>query len=563
MERASKRRLCAATLIALLVFCAKSIAQQPSDSNAPPPPQATTQDKPVDQTIPLLRTTTRLVVVDVVALDAAGKPVTDIKAQDFKLLEEGKEQDVRVFSFHQPETGATTADRPRPAPNVFTNSPEFRGNSSFNVILIDAVNTAFENQAYARQQILLFLKKMPSNQPVAIYAMVGQKVQLLQDFTTDPVLLQSGVQKFKGAIPMFLNRAGSVPGRLAGPMQRVAQDQIQFRAEYTVGALGYIAQHLSGYPGRKNLIWISEAFPFDITPDFQIAGTLDSRTFSEQVTRAADALINSQVAIYPVDPRGLAAPAAFDASNRGSGSGSGLLRQLNAESAAYFAAHGTMNEMANRTGGRSFYNRNDIAASIRQSIDDGSTYYTLGYYPDGRKWDGTFRKIRVTVAKPGVKLHYRLGYYASDPNLPPPLRIDPKKRDVEFAQNLNLQVPSSRSIVFQAGVLPRSSQDQNKVPISFVIDPRAVNFQMLADGVEHAVVVCGVRVYSDKGKPVRLQETTITADLKPETYEKTQKTGIPCRILLDLPNGKYQMRLGVMDQTSGLTGTTNATVNVQ
>src|SRR5262249_33083627 len=137
---------------------------------------------------------------------------------------------------------------------------------------------------------------------------------------------------------------------------------------------------------------------------------------------AADALIDAQIAIYPVDARGLVPSSYFDASSSGRDNlGRSLSRPgrlgaaMSQESAQLQAVHGTMNDMAERTGGRAFYNRNDIDGAIRQSVRDGSTYYTLAYYPSNKKWNGKFRKIQIKVNRPGVKLRHRLGYYAVDP----------------------------------------------------------------------------------------------------------------------------------------------------
>ena len=74
-----------------------------------------------------------------------------------------------------------------------------------------------------------------------------------------------------------------------------------------------------------------------------------------------------------------------------------------------------MESMAERTGGKTFINRNDIDIGIRTSIDDGSSYYTLDYYPENRQWDGKFRRIDLKVARPQIKLRNRQGYYALAP----------------------------------------------------------------------------------------------------------------------------------------------------
>ena len=100
--------------------------------------------------------------------------------------------------------------------------------------------------------------------------------------------------------------------------------------------------------------------------------------------------MNAHVAIYPVEAGGLSKD-------------------------NHLAAQHTMNDMAAWTGGRVFLNRNDLAIGMKNSLEDGSVYYTLEYYPDNKQWDGQFRAIKVSVERPGIKLRYREGYYAVDP----------------------------------------------------------------------------------------------------------------------------------------------------
>ena len=109
---------------------------------------------------PTFRSTTRLVVVDVVATDEKGSPVKDLKAEDFVVSENKEPQKVVDFGFHQPGNTATASHQP--APNVFSNSPLYSGNSSLNVILLDAINTDFSNHAYAQDMLVKYLGTNPS-----------------------------------------------------------------------------------------------------------------------------------------------------------------------------------------------------------------------------------------------------------------------------------------------------------------------------------------------------------------------------------------------------------------
>ena len=121
---------------------------------------------------------------------------------------------------------------------------------------------------------------------------------------------------------------------------------------------------------------------------------------------------------------------------------------MDRESDDRMAAHSTMNDLADRTGGRAFYNRNDLDGAVRDSITDGSTYYTLGYYPENKDWNGGFRNIQVKLRRGSVKLRYRIGYFAVDTATF--AKLNPKRQDEDFDEALSLNVPVSTALPFQA-----------------------------------------------------------------------------------------------------------------
>lgn len=593
------------SLLILVLASTAAIAtgkQQPAPSAAATQsPQSTTstqgeaKKEAVYESATVLKTTTRLVVVDVVATGKKGEAVIDLERADFTLLEDGKEQTVRVFSFQQPKTPASAQGSAlvvAPAKlnlpdNVFTNAPRYSSESALNVILLDALNTTLLHQAYVRDQMLKYLAKMPQGHPVAVY-MLGSKLTLLQDFTSDPETLREVVKKLKGRVSALLdNPAGGPDQELLPPgvadsgmvsdamlqsMMQFEQERTSFqtdlRVTYTLNALNAIARSLSGYPGRKNLIWISEAFPIGIDPNMELTGDVfaGTRNYGPQIAAAADNLIDAQIAIYPVDARGLEPNSMFDASNSGRDkfgraiTGPRMGTAISNENAQLANVHGAMNDMAERTGGKAFYNRNDVDKAIGRSIEDGSTYYTLAYYPDDKDWNGKFRKIQVKVSRPGVKLRHRLGYYAVDPKVF--AEQNKNQQATLFGQALNPDSPVATGLRFNAAVLQPSAQAQNKVLVNFALDPHALTFDYQADGLQHAQVDCVVQAYSSKGQLIKTEASTVNASLKPDTYIRVMRTYFPCQQSIALPPGSYYLRLGVRDDRTGLMGTTNGKVTV-
>jgi len=590
-----------------LVLTLSSTAQNGSQTDSQPPsqaaqPQTTTTPAPV-QSSTVLRVTTRLVVVDVVATDQKGAPVTNLTTEDFKLQEDGRDQKVRVFSFHHPEEEPqVTSAAPVPA-NFVTNAPKYRKGGALNVLLVDILNTRAANQAFLREQMLKFLEKLPAGQPIAVYALGGQLI-LLQDFTSDPNLLKAAIKKSKDhATPLQENLVGGKPASYTNPvagamlelglgevLQRVrvfeednSASQTDMRLDMTINAMKALARTLSGYPGRKNLIWLSESFPstfFTELVNRDIAGTAKNaeRNYTPDIERMATMLSEAQVAVYPVDAHTLINDDAYSQLRKEDSSGLDLGRaarssstrgdlhrgvdvaeEYKASADEALSAHNSMNTIAEQTGGRAFYNTNNLEAAIRHSVEDGSTYYTLGYYPDNKEWNGKFRHISVSANRPGVKLHYRLGYYSVEPMAYS--KLDPKQQAQDFGQALSPNSPLATALTFRASVDPPSEKNNNKITVNYMIEPQALSFELKDDGLQYGSVDCAVQVFQN-GKSVYLHGNTTTAKLKQDDYKQILARFFPCRQQLDLPPGDYLVRLGVRDNRTGLIGTANAAVTV-
>src|SRR5258708_7849206 len=525
---------------------APSASQTASQSPAPPAQAAGQANAQVaSEPAAVLKVTTRLVVVDVVATDRKGLPLTDLKAEDFSLQEEGTEQKVRVFSFQQPsQVAATPAPVKLPA-NMVSNVPTFQANKTLSVLLLDGLNTDLVSQKYVRQEMLKFLEKLPAGQPVAVYGL-GVKLRLLQDFTTDPGLLKQAIQTMKGRnSPVIDNSSGgqSAPYLTAATASALAEmgmqamlTQIQLfqqeniaaqtdqRVSMTLAALKSLARTLSGYPGRKNLIWVSSNFPAII---FATSGGPSSlspknpgggmRDYTEEIERISSALSNARVAVYPVDARTMVNHDVYSSLSNTDSNGNYLGRTasgrsgtadaqgamgaaLNRTGDELMATHSTMNTVAERTGGKAFYNTNNLDGAVREGIEDGATYYTLGYYPENKDWDGKFRRIVVNVNRPGTKLRYRQGYLAMDPK--GYARLDARQQALDLGQALSLDYPLATALIFRATVAPPSEQTGNKVLVNFGVDAHAMGFELKNDGLQHASIDCAVQVFSMKGDPL-------------------------------------------------------------
>ncbi len=501
-----------------------------------------------DNNKPVLKSNTRLVVVDVVVRDNKGEFVSDLTEDDFKVRENGKPQKISGFTLQRAETSVVQTALHLP-PNVVSNTPQ-RQTSSLNVVLLDTLNGDFAGHAQAQDALIQYLGTTQLTQPMAIFAL-DQKLVLLHDFTTDNEALKAVVKKFKP--PARFNSGESAEARASAFTNKGDFHTDNRNIDATLNGLHSLARTLINYTGRKNVIWLSESFPLVLAPETAVqdsislasfndgvrenATTFDAvrqgnstQDFSGLVKKVADAMASAQVAMYPVDSTALSKD-------------------------DHLASQHTMENLAVSTGGKAFYNRNDLLVELRTSLDDGASYYTLSYYPDNKNWDGKFRTIAVASSRPAVKLHHRIGYYATDPDTA--AKEEAKLVAEDFSRSLTLDAPQVATVLFQAGVQPSGG----KVVVNFAIDPHTLTFDKGEDGSQHASLSCVVWAFSGKGDPQR-SEGSLKADLKADVYAQMMKAYLPCQRTLNLKPGKYTLKLGVMDRITNHMGTITTEVAV-
>jgi VWFA-related protein len=578
--------------LSVLLLLAVTAGQNPAP--APAPAAGTQAAEPAV----VLKVTSRLVLVDVVANDKRGAVVTDLSQQDFTILEDGQPQKISAFSLVQSKPGLIRASAQPAAPNppVVDNLPQASPAGAVNVLLLDGLNTPIRDQKYARLQMLKLLAKLPSDRPIAIFAL-GQKLRMLQSFTTDPTVLKATVEGLSdkgspalnnvlggavvnevppGALSAMLETAPQLAAQVQAFQQENISAQTDMRVEWTIEAMKTLARALAGYPGRKNLIWISSSFPINIVPEEIDAKNISTRRdYSLDVEHMTVMLSDAQIAVYPVDASSLVGNSVYaDLSNTDS-SGDYIGRtlsnqrrgavdrnaaELNRTGNQLLTVHATMNTFADRTGGRAFYNTNNIEAAIREGLDDGSTYYSLGYVPENRDWDGKFRKISIKTTRKDVKLRFRTGYYALDPQGYE--KVSAQQRAIELGQAVSLDNPTATALPFHAQIVPPSEKTKGKLMVVFAIDPHAISFEPMTNGNQHAVVDCAMQVYSSDFKPVKIESNEQTANLGPESLKVVMQKFYPCQLSTELPAGDYWLRLAVRDARTGLIGSANAQVKV-
>src|SRR5580704_16882748 len=341
------RRAIFLTALVILFGCALFAGQ--SVSQNPPPPPSPPDQKPSDAVT--LRVTSRLVQVNVIVQDKNDNPVTDLTKDDFTLFDKGEQQQIAVFAQPNRTTSMASAAGPS-APNFFSNRVQSnsQGANSVTVILMDAVNTRFHDLAYVRARVIAFVRSLTPQDQVALYLLTPSKLYTLHDFTNDSETLVRSVAGDSEGADTATKRANKLI------IDAFAESNWFYKAgrmgivENTSEAMKQIAKNVANIPGRKSLVWISGGFPLYIGERDPIGARAERYDFSPMISATAKMLANADVAVYPVDARGLVAP---------EGGRPYILPHFDA-----------MIMIAEGAGKHAYYNSNDISDSIRKAIND-------------------------------------------------------------------------------------------------------------------------------------------------------------------------------------------------
>jgi VWFA-related protein len=340
---------------------------------------------------PTFRAATRLVQVDVVARSEGG-PATGLTKEDFTLFDNGKPQRIAFFSVRSARASAQAAP-PLPAGAV-SNRQERDGPllSRATILLVDQKNTPPDTQAFAIQRIKTFVRTSRNRDRFGIYSF-GRDGQLhaVQELTDDSQLLVRAANTLKAMDPDY--RTQDTTGMSERAAQAYSTETVEEQVAVTKRVLTAIAGHLTNVPGRKNLISITTAFPL----------FLEGVDFRPEVEQASRALNEANIALYPVDARGLigalqGVTAISNAEVRGPASPQQLRMQMGRGESPSPRGLNTESMFADLTGGLVFYNKsNAIEESIQTAVDDGELTYTLGFYPTQESKDGTWHDLKVAV----------------------------------------------------------------------------------------------------------------------------------------------------------------------
>jgi VWFA-related protein len=534
----------------------------------------------------VIKVTSNLVNLDVIVKDKKGKAITDLKPEDFTVLENGVPQKIEFFDSTltseagQPET---TGGATQPKSQTPTGFPR-----NIIALVLDGQSTELANLKHVREGTVKYIReRITDSDSVALFS-ISAGLQLLQPFTQDKAKLIAAVEKAYDSstvsktsearglsedIRAMREQVASGPeltgGTTPGPgvavsaaaqaliARHVLEQYIALRSTLSsqqtrpvLAALAAISEGLRSIPGKKTLVMFSQGFIATETLDWQVQSTIDIAN-------------RANVAIYIIDSGGLTggAPssgALVSGSPLGGISGGLEMEQRRRSGAGESVFDITRQEGLNRqqdllyrisedTGGHFIKNTNDIAGGLERIDAEIRSRYTLAYRSTDPNFDGSFRKVKIEVRRPDTTLSARPGYYAIPPSQIVPFSPDDRKLLANFT---SMQAHPTLPLSLELNSF-RARDGFYIVPLSFEIPPAAVQFDRKGDKQRLQLEVLGVIRAEGEDKILSRLGGNFDVGLTAEQYESVLHDKIFYRQDMQLEAGNYTLDLIVRDRLSG------------
>jgi VWFA-related protein len=550
-----KKRLHFAALAVCVAGTVLAAGQNPAN---PPPPQQPQQ--------PTFRVQVDYVEVDVVVTDRQGNLVRDLKKEDFQVFEDGKAQTISTFT--HVDIPIERADRPLFAaspiePDVKTNERPFDGRVY--VMVIDDLHTRFGRTQRVKSAARQFIeRRMGANDLMAVVHTFGP-TDASQEFTSNKRLLLAAIDKTHGQkldsatsnkTSEYYNTLGT---RQTGDPLNDPQDQERsYNATNALRTLRNVAEWFQSVRGRrKTILFVSEGIDYDLNELIPQNGSThrDATQIIDETNQVIQAATRANVSIYGIDPRGLTdlgdetiEIGSFpDDTSLGIGTGS-LMNELR-------TAQDSLRVLSEETGGFAVVNRNDFSSAYDRIVEDNSSYYVLAYYPPDAR-PGRLHKIDVRVTRPGLTVRARKGYVTpkkAAPDKPSPK--DTRTPEIKAALDSPLPVSGLTMHVFAApfkGTAPNAS-------VLLGVELRGHDLRL----EKNDQIQLSYMAIDAKGK-VQGGNTDVVSltNLRPETKGRIESTGLRLLNRIDVPPGRYQLRVAAHDSAGGNVGSVQYDLDV-
>jgi len=525
---------------------------------APPiPAQSTGQVSSTQQGGFILKANAELVLTNVVARDAkTGELVKDLKQSDFKIYENGREQQISTFDFESVDmatpikeaTVSGLAAGPTGSKAVVVAKPEELRNHRLIVMFFDLTSMQPEDLERSVEAAQTFLKtKM---QPADLIALVslGDTLTVDQDFTADKDALIREVGAYNGTQGQGFAEGANTNTNQVEDTTAYTPDESEYNdlnTDRELFALRAISQSLAKINEKKSLLYFSGGI------------SRDGIENQASIRSAINAAVRADISIYSVDTRGLQAVSPMgDASTgslRGQGAfnGGSLMNSMNAN----FDSQEVMASLSSDTGGKAFLDSNDFAPAFAQVQKDTSAYYAIGFHSSDPARDGKYRKLTVKITRPGIKLEYRPGYWA-----PADFKHSGKQdREQELQDQLSSDLPATDIAVYMDAMYFRLDANRYYMPVSVVVPGSQIPFVNGGDKDKATLDIIGA-VIDDSKRPVGRVRDTVKLNL--DASQQARQKNIQYTTSFNLPPGKYQIKFVVRENQTGRMGSFIAEVTL-
>lgn len=473
-----------------------------------------------ETTTPTLHVNARAVLVDVVVTDAHGNPIPGLPQSAFHISDDGRPQKINAFDVHAGQSAS------QPALHHFAHSPT---SPVSNVLLIDTSKMNVLVQMAVYKQLQRFIQDLPPHMPVAVFLRAYAAPVMLQNFTTDHALLDAAIRRAIPHLQMFA----------AGVSQPEAADFIGPQR---------VADYLAQVPGRKNLLWFVGGMQVNAPLGLADAGISPGPGADNQdLRRTFDLLQTARVSIYPIDVRGLEPEANMTQADQ----------------------HLAESGYADETGGRVFYNTNDITAAAQDAVENGENFYTISYSPDDLKNDGSWHSIRLTVDGGNYQLSYRRGYY--DDTAARPGKPAESRTAMISVKDANIAQPDARAepLVFRVAAAP--AQNPGRPPRrgnrfwKVHYDIPAVELQhTFTNGAGASRAGAAIVAFNQAGRLVGHVSQEVTLKFTEAAYNAEPNAALSFDQLVEIPaNQPAFLYIALWDAANGRMGTVNLTADTR
>jgi VWFA-related protein len=536
----------------------------------------------------VIRINVNLVQVDAVVTDSKGRPVTDLKAEDFEVLQDGKVQKIRNFEFVRVKdtlgsmvvrSGDVLPARiplaTPPPPPANLRPDDVRRTIA---LVVDDIALSFDGTVHVREALKKWVDHEMQPGDLVSIVRTNAATGALQQFTNDKRLLHTainhlkfqpgrvgvgGFNAFTPAPPTQTNPETGEVVPILGP--DTALFDMELQSAYLVGsynAIKYVIQGLRELPGRKSLILFSE----DLSIPSYDSSAQQQRPIEDRLRILADEANRSSVVIYAIDPRGSVylGPTASD--NLSGRTDQEIVSMINGRANQYTASQDGMVLLAQRTGGLFYSGMNDLATPLRKAVDDGDGYYLMGYTPDESTFELKmdtlkYHTIKVRLKRPGLTVRSRTGFYGMPDARPEP--AETQTSQTQIAKALVSPFTTADLRVKLTTLFTYSETEGPTLRTLLYFDANDLTFTEEADGARSASVDIAVVTFDENGEPAQAVHKRMALRVPKENYEAVLRQGLVHGVVVPIKKaGPYQLRVALRDTSSKKLGSAMQFVDV-